>query len=226
VRGKASKTVVRVDAKPVLSPRQNGEFGRQGEQERQVRAQPVQQPDRVARVGDPDVDVRRERRLAPASTRIDSPHPRGSAAGTRRSCRPPRRRVHAGDAGAEPVAGQRARELPAQPGQLGAASATRRWTPVVTSITAAWVSWVTRSRSSGPRPAMTLSERKASDQVARIEEHELLLDPDGEGAGRRVDRQADHAGRLVIVRGRGFATPCKSGRVPELCAGSLSLASS
>ena len=83
-----------------------------------MHAQPVQKPDRGTRVRYPDVDMRREGRLAPR----EHPHRRAdlAVARVRRDDRvaPHGGRVHAGDAGAEPVVGERARELPAQLGQL------------------------------------------------------------------------------------------------------------
>ena len=92
--------------------------GRQREQERQVRAQAVEESDRGAGRRDTDVDVRREGRLA---AREDAHRLADLAVARMRrddGVAPHRGRVHAGDGGAQPVAGQRARHLAAQLGEL------------------------------------------------------------------------------------------------------------
>ena len=159
---------------------------RQAEQERQVDAQPVQEPDRGARAGDPDVDVRGERRLAPgehAHRLVDL-----AVARVRRDDRvaPHRRRVHAGDAGAEPMPGQRMRELPAQFGQLR----DRIADPAMDAGGDLHHGCVGLLRHAiakpGPQARDHLVRAEGQRPVARVEEHELLLDPDGERAGWRV----------------------------------------
>ena len=91
--------------------------------------------------------------------------------------------------------------LPRSSANSSTASATRSCTPVVTSITAAWVSGVTRSRNSGPRPAITSSEREASDQSRGSRSMNSSSIPIVKALEVESDCHADQAGRLVIVRG-------------------------
>ena len=159
---------------------------RQPEQERQVDAQPVQEPDRSVRAGDPDVDVCGEGRLAPG----EHPHRRVdlAVARVRRDDRvaPHRRRVHAGDAGAEPVPGQRMRELAAQFGQLRDRIADPAMDPGG-DLHHGCVGLLRHAIAKpGPQARDHLVRAEGQRPVARVEEHELLLDPDGERAGWRV----------------------------------------
>ena len=67
------KIGVRVDIRPVGTPRQNGELAREREQDRQVHAHPVGDVDRLLGVVDADVHVQAEQQLLPGdeAKRVD-----------------------------------------------------------------------------------------------------------------------------------------------------------
>ena len=59
-RGNARKIGMRVEASPVSSPRQYGEFALKRQQDRHVHAHPVRDVDGLVRVVEPDVHVQAE----------------------------------------------------------------------------------------------------------------------------------------------------------------------
>ena len=98
------------------------------------------------------------------------------------------------------------------------ASATRRCTPVLTSITAACVSGVTRSPQIGRQRGDDLVRAKGQRPVTRIEEHELLS-RSRSSAGREAsqaatpttpgDRRAHSRSMSSGREDRGCPNPCK-----------------
>jgi hypothetical protein len=118
-RGNAWKSGVRVLARPVSRPCQYGEFALEREQERQVRAHLVERRQRAGRRGHADVDVQRERRLAPRERAHRAVDGLVAVGAGDLHVVPVGERVRARAAGAQPEAVELLGEAPAQVAHLG-----------------------------------------------------------------------------------------------------------
>ena len=116
-RGNARKIGIRVEARPVSSPRQYGELARQREQDRHVHAHPVGDVDRLVGVVEADVDVQPEDDLLAG----DEAQLLDQVAVARRGgdplVLPARERVRAGGADAQPLLVRDVANLTAQRAQ-------------------------------------------------------------------------------------------------------------
>jgi len=162
VRGKAWKTSVRADAKPVSRPCQKGEFAERASS--RGGAHPVHEVDRGFGVAHPDVDVQREGRLTPGEHSHRVVDQLVAAARRHPRVAPQRGRMCA-------AAGRPQAEGAQRPGEGGAdvaELADRRADGVVRVAGQLdrpwWVSAPTRSATAAGSRSRTSSMRWASDQ--------------------------------------------------------------
>ena len=166
--------------------------GRQRQQQGQVGAQRVEQPDGGLRLGDANVDVQRERRLAPGEAAHRVGDELVAPVGRHLRLAAQRERMHARAGQPQVQRAQLLGEAPAQRRQLGDGLAYR----------------VVRVGGQLDRRAVRLAAQ-VDGQVARqaghhvlgagrrrpaagVQEHDLLLDADGVGLRRRPGQRSTH----------------------------------
>jgi magnesium transporter len=153
---------------------------RQREQQRQVGAQSVEQPDRTLGAGHADMDVRRERRLAAREHAHRVADLAIAGIGGEHRVARERGRMRARDGGAQTPRGQGARHPAAQLSQLGngvAYAAVHAGGDLHHRCVGLERHAIAQI---GRQPGTHLIRTECQRPVVRVEEHELLLDADRE----------------------------------------------
>ena len=184
-RGKARKIGVRVESRPVWSPRQKGELRRQRQQQRQVHAHPVGHVDGLVGVVDAHVHVDAEDELLAgheleAGDQVPVARPRHDPL-----VLPHRERVGARRPdGQAALGGQRLDQRGGAPAAAIAGLARVRQGVVAISQTDSISSGLTSpSRRPLPQIREQALDRVGQIERLRVDDHELLLDADACSAG-------------------------------------------
>jgi hypothetical protein len=205
-RGKARKIGVRVDSRPVRSPRQNGGVGAQREEHRHVHAHPVGDVDRLVGVVDADVDVHPEDELLTGHEAQRRDEVAIARPGDDPLVLPHREGVRPGGADAEAATGGGGADLVAQRAQLaagldGVRARLRRDLEHrlhELRLDLAGLRIAVRGAAVLEQGLDRVDERVALG----VDDHHLLLDTDREARAREV----------VVHRGGGYPQASRDGR--------------